>query len=1402
MMRPEYPATDATRRRPGWAGAGGAALALLALAGSWSACTVDDRNPGTVGGGTGGAINSLLGGSGGETGADSASVGSVGLDPQSIDLGPVVVGSPVRARLRIANTGAVVLGAPSVTLANGGPAYSVLQNSCEASLLPGQVLPPGQTCEVRLQLLADHAGTIAGQLAIDAAGSTQNVPLSAVGNDAGALILAPAAGSSDNFGSVRLGSSTQAVFNLTNPGTSATGPLTVHLFNGDVTEVTGAPGSCVSGTTSLEAGQTCDLHLAFAPTHRGASDAMLVLTSTLSGSVGLPLTGRGVVPGALAVSQPSLDFDGVVLGDAGERALHVSNDGDEALTLLGVTLAGDPAAEFLIQSSDCPSGGALAAGAGCDVILGFRPATSGDGKSAALTIAMSGGGSQQVALRGAGLEQGSLVVAPLEGNAVDFGALTLGDERTQVFRVSNSSAQTSGPLAISASGDFTLVPPSQPSDCENAQTSLENGASCNLTVKLAPLRRAAQYGSVSIRSPLAKSASLRLKGNGMAPARLTIAQDEINFGRVLTGGTYQAAVTLVNQGDQPLAPPVATVQDASGAASSGAASGFSVENGCTDAIGFQASCALNVHFQPTMPGFPVALLRVESPTGTAASALLFGEVSLAGNLVLAAAEGESADFGEVALQTPKTVNFTLSNPSAAPSGRLSITVSSPLFSVDPGTCNPAGSPGLVNGESCSFSVTYQPLMAVPANATLSIQSPGAGGAALSLSGQGRSPANLVAIGNRDFATANIGQAAATDPRNDFTWSLSNDGDLATGLLQVSNSDAADFAVAADGCSGQLLLGHAGCNLSIRFRPGAIGAHTGDLVVTDMTSSQAVTLKMTGNGVQIAEPGESCVNATCRTGVCTGGVCCDVACVNGCQECSTGTCTELNGRETCGDGTGVCFGVNRCALPEGNNCTADNQCGSGNCERKLGGASANDKVCCLQSCANGDQCSANGQTCQQPTLSSGAACGAAGQAACGSGLQCKACLGGGSQCTAANDCCGGCPGDQVCSGGECGCSAGTVDCQDGRCIANRAGACCDDNGCDGNKVCSANNGLCGCPSNAPRDCGGNVCIPNSQCCNCGGPCSTCNTTTGTCGQVPNGQAGQCGGGQVCQNGACVLNNVGLGQACNVAANNCSVGACTGGTCQCPAATPNACGGNRCVNFNTDPSNCGGCGNACGTLGCNGRGVCNCPSGQEFVAGSGCRLSDGQTCTPGTGVACRSTCVSWFADCDSDNFPASATPETSRCGSVAPAGTPRTCPVGSGQFVQRDVQGRLDCCDSSASAFPGQPMRFGNTLPPECIRSDAADHDWNCNGRNEGALTRNCSAHTQLDCRAGVTNTGQNTGDIVPTPQVDTGDVPDGQLFCGSSVGPGTCAFFTDANPSPFGLTGCAPDVVGFTQLPCN
>ncbi len=1377
---------------------------MLVAAAVSSTCAIDDRQP-TVRADAGGAVIGNL------MGARLAVV------PDSLNLGPVVVGAPARARVYLTNTGDAQLAPPVVALANGSdPAFSLLHNQCE------EPLAAGESCELRLQVLAAQAGPLAGQLVIDAGGSALNVPLAGIGNEPGDLFLAPAAGSSDNFGAVRLGASAPAVFNLTNPSNTESGPIAIHVVNQDVTLVAGDSASCVSGVTSLAAGQTCDVHLAFGPSRRGAADAMLVVTSDGAGSVGLALSGRGVVPGSLGVSQSSVDFAGVMLGDAGNRALRVTNQGDEPLVLAGVTLAGEQAPEFSIQSSDCTGGRVLSAGAGCDVITEFRPMTSGEGKTAALTVALGEGAAEIVQLVGAGLDPGSLRVTPIAGASPDFGPVRLGEERVQVFQVTSSSAQTSGPLALAVSGDFVLEEPAQPGDCESAVTSLEEGASCSLRVKLAPVRRSAQYGTISVRSPLAKNASLGLSATALSPARLALAQDELNFGRVLAGGTYTAAIMLQNRGDDPLPPPAATLVDPAGRA----APGFSVDSGCTAPLGLDASCAVNVRLQPTEPGFPVALLRLESAPGGRASALLFAEVSAGGTLVLAPAPGELPDYGDVALGTTKTVRFTLANPGNVASGRLSISTNSPLFSIDAGDCNPVGGNGLASGASCTFSAVFTPLSGEAVSATLSILSPSAGGAALTLSGRGRSAANLVAVGNQDFGTANVAQAALTDPRNDFTWTLSNQGDLASGSLLVTNSNGTDFNLAADACNGQSLASQASCDVSIRFRPQTIGALSGELVVLDTVSNQSVTLKMTGTSVQIAQPGQSCVNAMCASGECTGGVCCDRACVGGCQVCGpTGVCVDQENREECGDGTGVCFGVNQCLLPEGEACSGDNQCGSGNCERRLGGTGPSDQVCCVDDCGtSGEQCSADGAACQAPTLGAGAACGAAGQLQCGSGLTCKTCLDGARQCAAANVCCGGCEGDQVCTNGACACPAGTIDCGGGLCALDRANACCPETPecgadrrfcdpadnlckeclnsaqCGANSVCSA--GACQCAPNT-RSCSDGRCIGATQCCDaCDGPCQSCNGSTGNCGTIAAGQAGRCPSGQVCgANGQCGFNNVGLGQACNVQANNCSVGTCVGGTCQCSGNTPNACGG-ACVNTMTDGANCGGCGVNCGALGCNGQGRCNCPPGQSFVVGAGCRLNDNEPCTPGQGVACASACNSWLRDCDADNFPASNTAVLSRCGPTRPAGPPQACPAG-GQFVLRDSQGRVDCCDSSADAFPGQTNKFRTTLPAACIDANTTDYDFNCNGRNDGAPVVDCTLRNQANCAAGTGTDAFAPGAIVTHPHpANPPSAVEGAVLCGLSVSPGTCAFFSNADSSPFGIAGCAPDQAGFTQLPCN
>jgi hypothetical protein len=197
------------------------------------------------------------------------------------------------------------------------------------------------------------------------------------------------------------------------------------------------------------------------------------------------------------------------------------------------------------------------------------------------------------------------------------------------------------------------------------------------------------------------------------------------------------------------------------------------------------------------------------------------------------------------------------------------------------------------------------------------------------------------------------------------------------------------------------------------------------------------------------------------------------------------------------------------------------------------------------------------------------------------------------------------------------------------------------------------------------------------------------------------------------------------------------------------------------------------------------------GQTFVAGAGCRLPEGAACTQG-GTPCASACTLWFRDSDADGFGTGAA--VGRCGTLPPPNA---------SFSTRSG----DCCDSDGQAFPGQTMRFAEALPAACV-SGAATHDWNCNGRNDGAPYRDCNTRTTAAACAAVSgngNNGQAVGSIVVGPHpANPPSAVEGAILCGLSVTPGSCAFFTETpNTSFSGELGCQiADGFNFLQLPCN
>jgi hypothetical protein len=1109
------------------------------------------------------------------------------IQPPSVALGAVTTGFASRARLKVLNSGTTPLPAPGVAWAAGDAAdYELIQNQCSTDL------PPGGSCELRVQLVPSHAGLIEAALEVSSgAGNSVRVPFSGEGFAAGNLILAPVVGSFEDFGGVRVGSVRESSFSILNPGTAPSGVLSFRLNRPEFSLPSPQPGECVSGATDLGAGQTCNLRVAFGPAERGPLETTLTATTPGAGSVSLNLVGNGLIAGVLESSVSDVDFAGVVLGSSGFSSVRFENQGDEPMALGGVRL--EPALpEFSIQNSTCAAGSTLPAGAACEVGLEFRPTVQDEERSTELVLDAAGLEPLRVGLVGHGLEKGSLLVAATLPGEEDFGDVLLEESVTHVFQVSNPGAQPSGVLSLAVSGAFELSSAPEAADCVDGATSLVNGEGCTVRLSFKPTLRQAESGALTIGSALAGATRLDLKGRGILPAKFELG-GEVNFGRVLINASAERTVTLKNAGDQLLPPPSVEVTSSNAAQ----AAAFSVANGCTAPLAFGEQCALTITFDPTVAVPHSANLQLSAEPGGTASVLLLGEALTPGSLVLAPVNG-STDFGDVPLGMSVSRSFTLSNPGNVASGQLTISSDDTHFLISPGDCNQGTPEGLVDGSSCTFSVAFTPDGSAPVEGNVSVQSPGAGRSGIAIRGRGRSLAALTATGTRDLGRANIGRQATA--ANQFTWTVTNNGDLPSGTLRVTRGSVTEFQISADTCSNAQVPGHSTCQMQISFVPAEPpGARTENVIATDPASGRAVTLALTAVSVRVANPGQSCINAECASGVCTDGVCCDRACDRTCQQCSaTGVCVDQVSQQQCGNGAARCFGVDQCLLPAGQACGANTDCGGG--------------------------------------------------------ALCKQCLGGGRQCTAPATCCGGCPGNQDCVNGSCGCSAQEIDCGGGLCIPrNTANVCCPSSpSCPTNlPACTADGRCVQCTSNA--QCG--------PCSTCNIATNTCTPrtrgTTGVCpqaGQVCDGNGGcfapqcgvtgapACGDCRTCQdftcragnenavcqgNGQCVAGTCrpGPGRACTAGGTPCANNLpCTNGTCSLPTVGNTAACGPTVANCNT-------------TLGlqCNG-GTCGCGPNRTFARGQ-CRVSNGQECPSNGGAGCADgNCTEWLVDLDGDGW----------------------------------------------------------------------------------------------------------------------------------------------------------------------
>jgi hypothetical protein len=178
---------------------------------------------------------------------------------------------------------------------------------------------------------------------------------------------------------------------LTNAGTTT---LTISSIaaSGDFL----AKDNCGS---SLPAGASCTINVAFSPSAKGVRTGSVTITDDAANSPQtIKLTGTGTI---VQLSPSALDFGNQIVGTTSDpQTTTVTNIGSEDLHISGIARGGANFGDFA-ETTTCGSN--LAAGGSCTIDITFTPSVKGHRHAKLLMFDDGGGSPQSVPLKGTGV---------------------------------------------------------------------------------------------------------------------------------------------------------------------------------------------------------------------------------------------------------------------------------------------------------------------------------------------------------------------------------------------------------------------------------------------------------------------------------------------------------------------------------------------------------------------------------------------------------------------------------------------------------------------------------------------------------------------------------------------------------------------------------------------------------------------------------------------------------------------------------------------------------------------------------------------------------------------------------------------------------------------------------------
>jgi hypothetical protein len=236
--------------------------------------------------------------------------------------------------------------------------------------------------------------------------------------------------------------------------------------------------------TTLAAGASCSVSVAFTPTQPGTFHGRLTLPYTGTGSPQfVPLTGIG--DSALSFNPPA-DFKPQLVGTTVTQFAGIGNGTPHpAITVSSVTVEGT---DFSLTKNGCPS--TYPPFTGCDAMqISFTPSQTGLRTGTLTVVADDSPQAHVLALQGVGISSGQ---ASLSTSVVDFGVEAVGTTSKPV-NVTVMNVGT-GPLGIAK----VAVSPAFFKEGTTCPTTLAAGASCTISVRFLPTLQGILAGMLTI----------------------------------------------------------------------------------------------------------------------------------------------------------------------------------------------------------------------------------------------------------------------------------------------------------------------------------------------------------------------------------------------------------------------------------------------------------------------------------------------------------------------------------------------------------------------------------------------------------------------------------------------------------------------------------------------------------------------------------------------------------------------------------------------------------------------------------------------------------------------------------------------------------------------------------------